>query len=81
MISVAALLQAKIAPGTASNFKCSPNMTGAINDPAYWRQRADEARRLSEQLTDPVAKDALQQVAASYEQLATLVAQRPIQKV
>jgi hypothetical protein len=55
-------------------------MTG-VNDPAYWRQRADEARRLADQLTDAVAKDALQQIAASYEQLATFAEQRPIRKV
>jgi hypothetical protein len=55
-------------------------MTGAINDPAYWRQRADEARRLADQLTDAVAKQALQEVASSYEQLAELAEDRPIQQ-
>jgi hypothetical protein len=52
---------------------------GAINDPAYWRQRAEEARRLAGELTEPAAKQAMQEVAASYERLAQLAQDRPLQ--
>jgi hypothetical protein len=51
----------------------------AINDPAYWRQRAEEARRLAGELTEPAAKQAMQEVAASYERLAQLAQDRPLQ--
>lgn len=52
----------------------------AINDPAYWRQRAEEARRLADELTDPVAREAAQDVAASYERLAQIAEQRPLKQ-
>jgi hypothetical protein len=52
----------------------------AINDPAHWRQRADDARRMAEQLGDAAAKQALQEIAASYERLAKLAEERPIQQ-
>ena len=47
-----------------------------INDPAYWRQRAEEARRIAEQLDDPLAKKTLLEIAFSYEQLSTLTEAR-----
>jgi hypothetical protein len=47
-----------------------------ITDPAYWRQRAEEARRLAEQFDDAVSRQALQDIAAAYEQLARLVEAR-----
>ena len=42
------------------------------DDPAHWRQRAEEARRITDQLDDPVAKETMRDIARSYEQLATL---------
>jgi hypothetical protein len=41
-------------------------------DPAHWLQRAKEARRIAEQLDDPIAKQTMQEIARSYEHLATL---------
>ena len=43
-----------------------------INDPAYWRQRAEEARRIADQLDDPLAKKTLLEIARSYERLSAL---------
>jgi hypothetical protein len=47
-----------------------------ITDPAYWRQRAEEARRRAEQFDDAVSRQALQDIAAAYEQLARLAEAR-----
>jgi hypothetical protein len=43
-----------------------------INDPAYWRERAEEARRIAEQLADAVAKQTMHDIARSYDNLAEL---------
>lgn len=69
--------------GTPPGLKCSPHMKApiAINDPALWRQRAEEARRMAEQVADADARQALREVAASYERLARLAEERPIQQV
>jgi hypothetical protein len=49
------------------------------DDPSYWRQRADDARRLADQLGDDVvAQGTLREIAASYEQLAKLAEERRI---
>jgi len=42
-----------------------------INDPAYWRERAEEARRIAEQLADPVAKQTMLEIANSYDKVLT----------
>ena len=42
------------------------------NDPAHWRRRAEEARRVADQLDDPIAKKTMRDIATSYERLATL---------
>jgi hypothetical protein len=47
-----------------------------INDPAYWRQRAEEARRIADQLDDPLAKRTLLEIARSYERLSALTEAR-----
>jgi hypothetical protein len=52
------------------------DVSSEITDPAYWRQRAEEARRLAEQLSDPVAQQTLEDIAANCEQLAELTAAR-----
>jgi hypothetical protein len=46
------------------------------DDPAHWRRRAEEARRIADQLDDPVAKETMRDIARSYEQLATLAETR-----
>lgn len=48
-----------------------------INDPAYWRERAEEARRIAEQLPDPVSKDAMLDISRSYDNLAKIIEERP----
>jgi hypothetical protein len=47
-----------------------------INDPAYWRQRSEEARALADQIDDPVAKQTVLTIASGYEQVAALAAAR-----
>jgi hypothetical protein len=43
-----------------------------IIDSSHWRRRAADAYRLAEQLDDPLAKNAMLDIARSYEQLAVL---------
>jgi hypothetical protein len=43
-----------------------------INDPAYWRECAQEARRIAEKLADAVAKQTMLEIARSYENLAEI---------
>jgi hypothetical protein len=45
-------------------------MTGLLKDPAHWRERADEARRVAETLADPKARKTMLEIAESYERLA-----------
>jgi hypothetical protein len=47
-----------------------------LNDPGHWRARAIEARAVAEQITDPVAKQMMLNVAAEYEQLAKRAEER-----
>ena len=47
-----------------------------ITDPAYWRQRAAEARRMAEKLNDPIAQQTLEEIAVACEQLADLTQAR-----
>jgi hypothetical protein len=49
-----------------------------VNDPVYWRQRAEEARSVAGQLSDPVAQKAMLEIANSYDALADLATARPI---
>jgi len=49
----------------------------SINDPAYWRERAKEARRLAEQLADAFTKQTMLDIARSYDNLAVLTETRP----
>ncbi len=41
-----------------------------INDPKHWRDRAEQARILADELTDPDAKRRMLRIAADYEELA-----------
>lgn len=45
-------------------------MSAILSDPKHWRERADEARRVANQLTDPDAKKTMLGIAASYDRLA-----------
>jgi hypothetical protein len=47
-----------------------------INDPAHWRQRAEEARTVAEQMNEPQSKEAMLRIAKDYERLAERAAQR-----
>jgi hypothetical protein len=42
------------------------------DDPAHWRQLAEEARRMADQLADPETKQRMLEIAASYEELAKI---------
>lgn len=56
-------------------------MTDLLKDPAHWRERAEEARRVAEALVDPKARQTMLEIAGSYERLAARAliraAQRP----
>ena len=41
-----------------------------LDDPEHWRNRAEEARRLAEQMPDPEAKRTMFRIVSDYEQLA-----------
>jgi hypothetical protein len=41
-----------------------------LNDPDHWRDRAKEARDMAEDMTDPVSKQKMLDVASNYEHLA-----------
>jgi Pectate lyase, N terminus len=47
-----------------------------INDPAHWRQRAEEARTVAEQMYEPQSKEAMLRIAKDYERLAERAALR-----
>jgi len=41
-----------------------------INDPKHWRDRAEEARAVADDLTDPDSKRRMLRIADDYEELA-----------
>jgi hypothetical protein len=43
-----------------------------IDTPENWRKRAEETRRLANQLADPVAKQTATEIAEAYEKLAVI---------
>jgi hypothetical protein len=47
-----------------------------ISDPEYWRRRAEEARTLADELTDPETKRKMIKIAEDYETLAIRGEQR-----
>ena len=51
-----------------------------LNSPSHWRERAQEARRIAQHLDDPVARQAMDEIAQAYEQLAALTERKPIVK-
>jgi hypothetical protein len=47
-----------------------------FNDPKHWRQRAEEARALAEQMPDIESKEAMLRIARDYERLGQQAEQR-----
>jgi hypothetical protein len=45
-------------------------MAHLLNDPAHRRERAEEARRVTETLADPKARQTMLEIADSYDRLA-----------
>jgi hypothetical protein len=41
-----------------------------LDDPEHWRSRAEEARTMAEQLSDPESKRTMLRIADDYERLA-----------
>jgi hypothetical protein len=41
-----------------------------VNDPAHWRERAAEARRMADQMTDPVTQRVMLGIADDYDRIA-----------
>jgi cytochrome c553 len=41
-----------------------------LDDTRHWKERAREARAMADRLTDPVAKQAMEEIAAAYERMA-----------
>jgi hypothetical protein len=46
------------------------------NDPEHWRKRADEAREIAGKITDPKGRQAMLEIAATYEQLVQRALER-----
>ena len=51
-------------------------MASVLNEAAEWLDRAEQAREVAGQLTDPGAKQAVLQLVESFERLATAAADR-----
>jgi hypothetical protein len=51
-------------------------MPSPIDDALFWLDRAEQAREVAGQLTDPGAKQAVLELAESYERLARTDANR-----
>jgi len=45
----------------------------SLDNTAHWRRRAEEARRMADQIDDPVAKRTMMDIAAAYEQFVALI--------
>jgi hypothetical protein len=45
-------------------------------DPAQWRQRAEDARQEAERTTDPITRETLIAIAVEYEKLAAFAEAR-----
>jgi hypothetical protein len=49
---------------------CAPMASVPINDPKHWRDRAEEARTVADEMSDPDAKRKMLRIAEDYEELA-----------
>ena len=47
-----------------------------INDPEHWRNRAEEARTLAEQMSDETSRQTMLRIATDYDRLAQRAASR-----
>ena len=47
-----------------------------INDPAHWRDRAQEMRKMAADITDQNTKQSMLKIAQEYDRLAERAAQR-----
>jgi hypothetical protein len=45
-------------------------MSDILKDAAHWKERADDARRLANEMTDEKARNNMLDIAESYERLA-----------
>ena len=45
-------------------------MTRIVDNPAHWIMRAEEARTIADEITDPESKKIMMNIAESYERLA-----------
>jgi hypothetical protein len=43
-----------------------------VNDPYYWQQRAQDTRRLASQMQDAIAREALLEIAKTYERIGAI---------
>jgi hypothetical protein len=51
-----------------------------LNDPEYWRGRAEEARTIGERMVDGEARESMFKVAEQYEELGRKAERRRIAK-
>jgi len=68
-------------PGThpgCRQFLKAMSKTAAVNDPSYWQQRAQDTRRLASQTHDAVTKEALLEIAKTYERIGAIAQSRRI---
>jgi hypothetical protein len=50
--------------------RLSPVRHSILDDPEHWRQRAEEARSIADQLSDPESKRTILRIANDYERMA-----------
>ncbi len=53
-------------------------MSGLLQNPKHWRDRAEEARTRAAQLDDPIAQQTMYEIAAGYDRMAELASVRPM---
>jgi hypothetical protein len=53
-------------------------MPRLLDEPQYWRLRAQESRMRADHLQDPQARQIMLEIASGYDRLADLAEQRPI---